>query len=192
MGKQNPELEQFAKLLVQGIKGLFKEQGDATFSKEPILTRKQILEYQGRMRVDGMSKFDNQPTYVAAVNYYATAAEMQKNKALGTLVVYVRQEYIPKMMRVLQYPPIDDEDEKAMLDSCGTLGNIIAGRFKSEVSAAGYIELEMSAFHTFRNNAPTGLEFCFSEYELYEAAFDLENQKRLVVDMSIGVVPKRH
>ena len=116
---------------------------------------------------------------------------MQKKKALGTLVVYVQQEYVPKLIRSLQYPAIDDEDEKAMLDSIGTLGNIIAGRFKSEVSAAGYIELEMSAFNTFRNSAPTGIEFCFSEYELFEAAFDLEGKKRLVIDLSMGVVPKR-
>jgi len=66
---------------------------------------------------------------------------------------------IEKLMKLLQYPPVDDESEDAMKDSCGTLCNIIAGRFKSEIVSAGYIELEMSHFRNFRNSSFEGISF---------------------------------
>ena len=94
-------------------------------------------------------------------------------------------------MKLLKYPPIDDESESALLDSCGTLCNILAGRFKSEIASAGYIELEMSHFSTFRNSAVPGVDFCASEFDLYTINFLIENEKRMVIDMSMGIVPTR-
>ena len=116
---------------------------------------------------------------------------MAKKKTLGALVVYVPEAYLPKLMRTLQYPAIDDEDEKAMLDSVGTLCNIVAGRFKSEISSAGYIELEMSHFNNFRNSPLFGIDFCLAEYDKYEVIFELEGSKRMVIEMTMGVVPVR-
>ena len=190
--KQNSELERFADLLIKGTRELFAERGEGlSFTEEPKKERRQIMEWNGKMRADGMDKFDNESTYVSAVNFYANQADMSKNKTLGALVVYIQQEYLPKLMRTLKYPPIDDESEQAMLDSCGTLCNIIGGRFKSEISKNGYIELEWSHFYNYRNSAFDGVHFCFAEYTLYEVAFKIENAKRMVIEMTMGVVPKR-
>lgn len=188
--KQNPELEKFADLLDQGTVALFKERGDIVFTSKPKKTIKRIIDSEGKMRADGMEKFDNEPTYVSAVNYFANEKDMAKRKTLGTLVVYVQQDYIAKMMKLLKYPPIDDESDAAMQDSCGTLCNIISGRFKSEISSAGYIELEMSHFMNYRNSAFSGVDFCPSEFDMYQLEFDIEGKKRLVIEMSIGAVPK--
>ncbi len=193
-GKENPDLETFADLLIKGTVGLYQERGEVEFSGPPQKTKRQIVDAGGsgkRMRADGMEKFDNEPTYVSVVNYYVSAKDLEKDKAVGALVVYVQQAYIARMMRLLKYPPIDDEDEQAMMDSCGTLCNIIAGRFKSEVSQAGYIELEMSHFKNYRNSAFAGVGFCPTEYHLYEVSFLIERAKRLVLEMSMGVVPRR-
>jgi len=190
-GKKNPDLEKFADLLVKGVTELFGERGQLQFTKDPQKERNSIIEFEGKMRADGMEKFNNEPTYVSAVNYYANEADMQKNKVLGALVIYVEQAYLTKLMRLLQYPPVDDESEEAMLDSCGTLSNIIAGRFKSEISSAGYIELEMSHFRTYRNSAFAGVEFCRNEYDMYTLNFDIDDKKRLVLEMSMGIVPTR-
>ena len=73
-----------------------------------------------------------------------------------------------EMMKIMKYPPVDEESESAMLDSCGTLSNIIAGRFKSEISQNGYVELEMSHFWNYRNNAFNGVAFPESEYHDFE------------------------
>lgn len=187
--KQNSELDIFADLLERGTTELFRER-EVAFSAPPKKDRRKIVEYEGRMRADGMEKFDNEATYVSAVNFYASEKDMEKKKTLGALIVYVEQAYIAKMMRLLQYPPIDDESDDAMQDSCGTLCNIISGRFKSEISSAGYIELEMSHFMNYKNNAFNGVQFCFSEFDMYQMDFFIENAKRLVIEMTMGSIPK--
>ena len=184
-------MDKFADLLENGVIALFKERGDLIFTSPPKKEQKSIIEFDGKMRADGMEKFDNEPTYVSAVNYYANEKDMEKGKALGALIIYIENAYIVKLMKLLQYPPIDDESEEAMLDSCGTLGNIIAGRFKSEVSQAGYIELEMSHFRTYRNNAFAGVAFCYNEYNMYEISFEIAEKKRMVIAITMGLVPKK-
>ena len=72
MAEKSDELQKLANVLSQSIVDIFKEKGEIKFSKEPVLARKNILEYGGKMRADGMEKFNNS-TYVSAVNYYATA-----------------------------------------------------------------------------------------------------------------------
>ncbi len=191
MGAKNKDLEKFANLLIKGMDGLFMERGEIKFTKPAEKVLGAIIEYQGKMQADGMEKYKNEATYVSAVNYYLNAADMAKKKAVGALIVYVEQTYMPKLMKLLKYPPVDDENENALLDSCGTLCNILAGRFKSEIVSGGYIELEMSHFSTFRNSAVPGVDFCASEFDLYTLSFFIENEKRIVIDMSMGIVPAR-
>lgn len=191
MGAKNKDLEKFADLLIKGMDGIFMERGEIKFSKVPEKICTPIVEYQKKMQADGMEKFKNEPAYVSSVNYFLTAADMTKKKAVGALIVYVEQAYMARMMKNLKYPPVDDENENALLDSCGTLCNILAGRFKSEIASAGYIELEMSHFSTYRNTAVPGVDFCSDEYDRYTINFIIENEKRLVIDMSMGIVPTR-
>ncbi len=188
--KQNPELDKFGEVLKKSIKALFMERGELKFSQEPEMVRRDILEYEGRMRADGMEKF-NGPTYVATLNYYLNTSDMEKSKAVGVLVVYILQSYMAILMKKLKYPKVDDEDEDALKDSCGTLCNIIGGRYKSDISSNGYQELEMSPFATYRNSASDGVAFCFSEYEKVEISFFLDKEKKMVVEVSMGIVPKR-
>jgi hypothetical protein len=189
--KQNNELDKFADLLEKSVIGLFKERGEIDFSASPVKERKRIIEFDGRMRADGMEKFDNEPTYVSAVNFYGSEKDMEKGKTLGALIIYVEQSYIAKLMKMLRYPPIDDESDDAMRDSCGTLCNIVSGRFKSEISSAGYIELEMSHFMNYRNSAFGGVNFCYNEYDKYQLDFEIDKKKRMVIEMTMGAVPKR-
>ena len=187
--KKNPELKNFADLLCQTVTQLFIDRGDIKFSKEPEIVKKDIIEYQGKMRADGMEKF-NSPTYVSTLNYYVNAKDMENNKALGALVVYIEQSFMAILMKKLKYPTVDDENEEALKDSCGTLCNIIGGAFKSAISQKGYRELEMSHFLTYRNTASKGVDFCFSEYDKYELSFVIDNEKRMVLEVSMGIVPK--
>ena len=189
LGKKNSELESFANLLVKAIREMFWERAELKFSAMPKLERKNIIEYEKRMRVDGMEKFNHNPTFISTVNFYASELDMKKNKTLGALITYVEQSYIVELLKMLKYPPADDENEDAMKDCCGTLCNIIAGRFKSEVVAAGYIELEMSHFSNFRNTSFRGIDFCFNEFDKYEISFEIKGAKRLVVEMTMGTVP---
>ncbi|MEW5894541.1 MAG: hypothetical protein AB1650_02115 [Candidatus Omnitrophota bacterium] len=189
--RKNPELNKFAQILAKSIVALFKERGDISFSEPPKLVLNQIIEYEGKMRANGIERYDGEVAYVSAVNFYASAIDLEKKKTLGALIVYVEKSYLPKLMKLLQYPPVDDEIEQSLLDSIGTLCNIVAGRFKSEVKSAGYADLEMSHFINYRNNATIGIEFCRSEYDYYEVDCYIEGVKRIAFDLTIGIVPKR-
>lgn len=189
MNPKEEALEKLAKALSESIKGIFKERGEVRFSAEPVPVKKNIIEYQGRMRANGMEKFNN-PTFVSCVNYYASAKDMEKHNALGAVIVYIEQSFVVDILRMLKYPPADDENMDALCDCCGTLCNIIAGRFKSAVSSMGYIELEMSSFVSSRNSITKGVEFCFKEYDKYEIPFYINGTKRLIVEMTMGTIPK--
>lgn len=187
---ENKELDKFAEILSQSVVALFKERGDIKFSKVPDLKRKQIIENEGRIRANGIERFGGEVTYVSAVNFFTNTAALEKNKPVGALILYVEKAYLPKLMKLFQYPPIDDEIEQALLDSIGTLCNIISGRFKSEIKAAGYIDLEMSHFINYRNNACTGILFCPSEYDYYEIDCFINGECQVSLDMTMGKVSR--
>jgi hypothetical protein len=188
-GKANPNLEQFAKTLSKSVEQLFLERNAIKFSQPAILERKNIIEYNGKMRAEGMEKF-NDPTFISAINYYLTKNDMDKNKAIGAVITYIEQAYVTTLLKQLKYPLADDEDLDALADCCGTLCNIIAGAFKTGISKMGYKELEMSHFKSYRNLIVSGVDFCYNEREKYELSFFLKDQKRLVIEMTMGILPK--
>lgn len=189
--KKNPDLNKIAEILAASVEALFKERGEIVFSEKSKLELKQIIEYDGKIRANGIERYEGEVTYVSAVNFYANAAGLEKRKTLGALIIYVEKEYLPKLMKLLQYPPVDDEIEQAMLDSIGTLCNIVSGRFKSEIKNAGYVDLEMSHFINYRNNAVVGIDFCSKEFDYYEMDCYIDGVRRVSFDMTMGIIPKR-
>lgn len=189
-GAVNKDLEKFGQILTKSVEAMFIERNSIHFSKDPELQKKLIIEYGGLMRADGMEKY-NEPTFISYINYYLNAKDMEKNKAIGAIVVYIEQSYVTGLLKLLRYPLADDEDLDALADCCGTLCNIIAGAFKTEISKEGYLELEMSHFTSYRNRAVVGVPFHFNEREKMELSFFLQNKKRLMIDMTMGIVPKR-
>ena len=188
MPEKQDELSKYAGILAESITAIFAEK-EVPLSQPPALERKNILEYKGRMRADGMEKF-NCPTFVSVVNFFTSAKDMAKNNALGAVIVYIEQSFVKPIMKLLKYPAIDAEDMDALRDSAGTLANIISGRFKSALSLAGYIGLEMSHFMSYRNTATSGIAFCFKEYDKYEIDIFIESEKRLVVELTMGPIPR--
>ncbi|HOD12562.1 MAG TPA: hypothetical protein PLO93_03415 [Candidatus Omnitrophota bacterium] len=189
-GSVNKDLDQFGQMLNRSVERMFLERNEIRFSKDPDMEKRLIIEYGGLMRADGLEKY-NESSFISYINYYLNAKDMEKNKAIGAIVVYIEQTYVATLLKLLKYPLADDEDLDALADCCGTLCNIIAGAFKTEISKAGYIELEMSHFTSYRNRAVVGVPFCFNEREKIESTFFIQNQKRLIVETTMGIVPKR-
>ena len=186
----NPqELFTLAISLAGVVTRMFRKTGRTELSTEPVIEKKPIIEFMRRMRVFGMEKFDS-PTYISSINYYATLKDMQEHRALGVVIIYVEQDFVGKLLHLLQYPNIDDDDEDAIKDACGTLCNVIAGQFKSEIVNLGYIDVQMSHFTNYLNTAFNGVEFCSDIKEKYEISFNIQEKKRLVVEMTMGAIPK--
>ena len=107
--------------------------------------------------------------------------DLAKKKTLGALVVYVEEDYVADLLRMLKYPQVDLNNDDALKDACGTLANIIAGRFKSEMIAHGFAALVMSPFTNYRNSALEGVAFYPKQLDKYEINVHIVDKKRLIL-----------
>lgn len=168
--------------LSAAIKKIFFEKSEKTFSSEPRLERKPITRFFHTMRVDAMEKF-NSATVFSALQFAANESQLQKQEYKLTLIVYLEEDFLPDFMRLLQYPYIDFDNEEEIRDGCGTLVNLIAGQYKREMAALGYKDLMMSPFESYINTAPDGVVIPKNVTEKFELSFDVEETKRLVVEL---------
>lgn len=62
----------------------FKKTCRTELAERPVVVEKEILEYNGCMRVFPLEKF-NESAYVAAINYYLSSRNMEKKLQPGHL-----------------------------------------------------------------------------------------------------------
>jgi len=176
--------------LSAAVKKVFYEKSEMIFSAEPALEKKAITQFVHKMRVDAMEKF-NTTTVFAAIQLAFNQAELEKQTCLLTLIVYMEQKFLPEFMRLMQYPYIDYDNETEVKDGCGTLVNLIAGQYKREMTVLGYKDLMMSPFESYINTSPDGVSIPKGMTEKYELSFEVEETKRLVVELvSLDILPK--
>ncbi len=149
-----------------------------------------IIEYDGRMRVGGMEKF-NAPSFVSVINFYISPNDMERHKAKGALVVFVDSENAGKLFHALGFSIPDDEDDVSMMDACGELCNLIAGNFKNELSGLGYADLTISAPHSYKNSVIDGVEYSPDQKNKYEFSFFYWRRKAIVVEVTLANIPQK-
>ncbi|MCA9399646.1 MAG: chemotaxis protein CheX [Candidatus Omnitrophica bacterium] len=163
-------------------KGQFK-------AKTSPFTQRQIVEFKKRMRVSSFDKFDN-TTYISYINFYTQGDSFERDEPLGTLVIYVEEDFLVSLMDRMDYPIDNEDDPDEMEDACGTLCNLIAGNFKSGLAKLGYAEIEMSHFFSFCNEVLNGVEYNTDLKVKHEIPFIINKSIRLVVDLAIAPVPR--
>lgn len=175
-------------ILAASVKKMLNIKGGIYLSAEPELRQRTIVEFARRMRVDGLEQFGDR-TVLSAVKFYRDETYMNRDEPVGVMIVYIPVVYIPRLLKMLEYPLIDEDDDELVLDACGTIVNLIAGFFVKEISARGYVHLQMSHFESYINSALNGIAFSTGEEKKYEVSFEINSQKRIVVDFSMGAVP---
>lgn len=179
-----------ALLLAKVVERILSRKAGIDLSKPPRLELKPITEFVRRMRVSGLLKF-NERTYIAAINLFKTEEDSEQHKAVGAIVLYIPETYVAKLFRELEYPSvIDEDDQEALLDACGTFCNLIAGNFKSGLTQLGYQELVMSHFSSYKNEVLNGVIYDPKQTRLYEISFEIRGEKRIVADLTMGPIPK--
>jgi len=175
--------------LSAAVKKVFFEKSEAKFSNEPVIEKRPIIRTGHRMRVDAMVKF-NKTTFFSIVHFHRDAAALEANDPVGLLIVYIERTFVPEILQMLKYPYIDYDDDHEVLDGTGAITNLIAGQFKRELARLGYADLEMSYFKSYVNTAIDGVDYPRGQAEGYEISFEIEDKKRLVVEMVMGALPK--
>ena len=185
----NQDLFALSTILVSAVKMMLNQKGDIYLSKEPEVRKKEIVQFAHRMRVDGLEKFNGR-TLIAALNFYIDKEHLGHNNALGALIVYIPEDYIARLMWLLDYGRIDEDDEQEVLDACGTVTNLIAGYFIKELRGHGYVHLEMGHFITFINSPLNGIDFHSQEDVKHEMEFFIREEKRMVLELTMGHVKR--
>jgi hypothetical protein len=179
-------LEGLAKALKDIMLDIFKENEDR-FKPDPpaILELKDIIEYDKRLRVSALDRF-NEAGYVSAVNYYAHEKDKEIHKAVGAVVLYVLEFEIEETLKAVGYRNFDMEDYDAVTSLCGQLCKTIGERFKKKLPSFGYPPLIMTEPISFRNRLAQGVPFDFKQYKLYQIGFAYKKIIRFALDMSMA------
>mgnify|MGYP003394128074 CR=1 FL=1 len=178
-------------MLAEVIKRILDRKASIFNARVVDFNLKPIVQFKNRMRVSSLDKFDG-ITYVSVVYFYLNEALKEENKPVGTLVIYMEDEYLEDLLRKLDYPKVDVDDEAAVEDACGTICNLIAGNFKSGLTQLGYQELMMSHFSSFRTEIVNGVEFDPTQKQKYEVGFEVRDRLRIIAELVMGKVPKVH
>jgi hypothetical protein len=188
-GKVPDELTLQAMMLSEVVKRILRVKGDIELSSPPRMSKKNIVEFMKRMRISGLSKFEEK-TLLSSVNFYANELDAENHRALGAIIIYIEENYSSKLFRDLDYPLFDSDDTESLLDACGSFCNVVAGNFKAGLTQLGYKELYMSHFSTFENEVINGIEYDPTQTQVYEIIFDIKEEKRIVIDLTMGLVPR--
>ena len=190
MGRRdNPNLESMAKTLEEVVVKHFKTQERLTLSKAPKLEKNNILEYDKRLKVSAMDKFNN-PGYPFAVNYYASEADIKKFKPLGAVILYFVEKDIAVFLKAFELRNFDDENPEEIASQCREFGQQISKQFLDALSAQGYLNLTMSAPICERNDLK-GVLFSLDQYDKYEISFYIKDVKTLVAELTMTVLPRK-
>lgn len=176
-------------MLAEVIKRILDRKASIYLSRVADFNLKPIIDFKNRMRVSGIEKFDG-VTYVSVVYFFLNEDDMKENRPIGTLIIYMENDYIEELLRKLDYPKIDEDNQDEVEDACGTICNLIAGNFKAGLTQLGYQELLMSHFMSYRTEVINGVYYDRNQKQKYEITFEIRNQKRIVAELVMGKIPK--
>ena len=160
-------------------------------TKDPDIEATDIVEYEGRMRVSGLEKLNN-ICYIAAVNFYLTKADADKQqKTKGVLVLYMEMESAGKFFKALEIPFREDEDDASMMEGCGRFAQIVAEGLNKEISAKGYAPLVLSGPTSYKNNVMEGVAISPDQKTKHEIGYFYFKHKAIAVELSLAPLPKK-
>ena|SRR3989338_4177921 len=189
MGRRdNPDLESMAKTLDEIIVARINSQERLVLSKPPKFEKNSIVEYDKKLKLSAMSKFNN-PGYTFAVNYHATNDDIKKFKPLGAVIIYFVEADIPIFLKAFELRNFDDENPEEIAAQCLAFSKPLATQFAENLTSKGYIKLIMGEPVCARNDV-NGIGFSFDQYDKYEISYFIKDIKIMVAELTMTIVPK--
>lgn len=178
-------LQEFATLIKDVLEKIFQRIGRLTFSQEATIERKDILEYERKMRISALEKF-NTAGYVAAINYYKTQRDKDINKACGAMVVYLVEQGIGKLLEATGIPKFDEDDSELVIDKCCVFCQNVSNGFVRDLATKGYKDVIPSDPFGNRNTIPQGVDFSYDQYDKYDISFTVKDTKVIVIEITMA------
>ena len=187
---EQKDLEALATSLMSAAEEILSKMNNMIATEAPQSKIIDIVEYNGRMRANGMDKF-NAPSFVSVINYYLNQGDMDKHKAKGALVLYVASENASKLYKALGSPVSEDEDDSSMMGANAKFCNLLAQNFKNELTKINYADLVMSTPHNYKNLVMHGVEYSKDQKTKIELSFFYWKQKTIVIELTLASIPRK-
>lgn len=179
----NPHLEQAAKELARIVRQTLEQKAEVEFDQDEAFEEKDIIEYNGRITVSGMNKF-NKPCLVSSVSFYPDENAQKKQKANAAMILYLEPDFMPKVFKKLSYKDFNSDEDEHIFANCKELNKLLAEAFLSYLkSSKNYIMGEPLAGH---NTIAQGVEFPYKEYQYMEIKFFPWNKPHFLIDLIIA------
>lgn len=187
-GEKGFSLEQVASLLAQVVEKHLKETIPDGYRDQPVLKKKAIVEYEGKLRASGMELF-NGATYISVIKYYPSDKAQEARSVCGTLILYLYRAAAEAFLKTMGYRGADDEDEEKMMTTCGKFCETLAREFQKELGQQGYGDLALSAPSNYLNSVPVGIDFRRDQFDQYEISLLFKGEKALIFEMTMAPLP---
>ncbi len=177
--------------IVAAAQSLLSKISNISQSQEPRVEASDIVEYENRMRVDGIEKLKS-TCFVSVVYFYLSAAEMERRaKPKGTLVLYLETESASKFFKALGIAFAEDEDDVSMLSACGQFTQKISDGLKEELSGRGYVPLYVAKPLNYKNGVTAGVEYSPDQKMKHDIGFYYFKHQVIAVDVTLAPIPKK-
>ncbi|MDP8211796.1 MAG: hypothetical protein P9X22_00710 [Candidatus Zapsychrus exili] len=175
-----------AKEILEGpIQATIEKMSGTEFSQTSEFSEHELIEYNSRMRVFGLEKF-NEPCKLSLINYYESEEAKKQQNSLGAIIVFIEEFSVEKALKNFGFQGIKEDADEVIEEAFNDLCKTCAESLKGELSNRGYVGLVMSEPKMYKNDIPEGIEFCWDENKYYDIAFYFWKQKAVVVTLTMG------
>jgi hypothetical protein len=185
----DPEL--LTKASLNALQDIITSMSKVAPSEAPTTKEQRLIEYQGRMSVSAMEKF-NAPTYISGVSFYLSPQDKDKHKAVGAMALYIEASSAEKLLKSFGYSVADDEEDEEALNACGKLCGLVAEGLHKELRKLSCPELTLSSPVSEKNSLLEGIEFGPSQTAKQEISFYFWKKKVLVLDVVLSNIATAH
>ncbi|MBU0468531.1 MAG: hypothetical protein KKF78_06910 [Candidatus Omnitrophica bacterium] len=179
------DLQAIAKKLMVCVESTFMQMCNTSFIGDPQITEKDIIEYQSRMRIFGLEKF-NGPCYISVINLYLNDDQLKKDRPIGAVLLYIEESVATSLLKATGQKGLDCEDFDSITNYTGEFCSSIVGQFKTELKSLGYSDIATSAPSNYQDDIPGGVNFKFSQQKFYELSFVLKKEPAVIVDVTLA------
>ena len=179
---QKDRLQQVASTLTAAAQSIFLQSGKLTLTQDPESVEKDIIEYDSRLRVGGMEKF-NDACYLSIVSFYFSQQQLEGHDPCGVLMLFIEESAAEKILKGLGFPVAGENEDEILKDSTGKFCLQVAQALQGQLANLGYRNLVLSPVQNFKNDAGDGVEFPYQEYKFYEVSFFLWKKKQVVFNI---------
>lgn len=159
-----------------------------TLSQKPTFIKREIIEYDSKMRLLGLEKF-NGPCYLSSINFYLDQQHFSDKICCGVVALFVEEAFAEIVAKSFGQKGLDCEDPEIIMDCSGEICNVIVGQFKNELRSFGYSNLVISAPIKAINDIPEGVDFPYGEDSYYELSFVVKGEKVMVAIIVLAPIP---